>query len=125
MFFSTIKVVPTGVSRSIKKIVQSKVPDLGNFDDVSEYIMRGNLSESEAEPDGPENEVTLPQIVGSRGNMPAQKSAVRLVELGPRIRLQLIKIEEGILEGEVMFHEFVKKSDAEIQELKSRQHKKK
>ena len=36
----------------------------------------------------------------SRGNMAAQKSSVRLVELGPRITMELLKIEEGMLDGE-------------------------
>ena len=41
----------------------------------------GQLSESEAEQDGLHNEVTVPQVMSSRGNMAAQKSAIRLVEV--------------------------------------------
>ncbi|XP_077862557.1 suppressor of SWI4 1 homolog, partial [Saccoglossus kowalevskii] len=66
----------------------------------------GYLSESEAEQDGPHNEVTLPQNLGSRGNISAQQSAVRLIEIGPRMSLQLIKIEEGLWDGEVIYHQF-------------------
>ena len=38
----------------------------------------------------------------------------RLTELGPRLTLQLVKVEEGICEGEVMFHQFVQKTDEEM-----------
>ena len=37
----------------------------------------GNLSESEAEADGPSNEVVLSQPVSGRGNIVSGKSAVR------------------------------------------------
>lgn len=78
------------------------------------------LSESEAE-DDPQNHVTLPQKLASRGNIESGKSAIRLSELGPRLTLQLIKIEDGLLDGEVLYHDLIHKSDeekAEIQKLR-------
>ncbi|KAI8518304.1 hypothetical protein Bbelb_043210 [Branchiostoma belcheri] len=121
-----IKVVPMGMSRGVKKLLQSKVPNLKKYEDVSEYILGGgNLSESEAEPDGDQNEVDLPQEVAGRGNEASQKSAIRLTEIGPRLRLQLVKIEEGLCEGDVIFHQFVTKSAKEIEELKERREEKK
>lgn len=50
----TIKVVPTGVSRGIKKLVQGKVPNLSRFEDMSEFLgskTGGGMSDSEAEED--------------------------------------------------------------------------
>lgn len=38
------------------------------------------MSESEAELDGPHNEVVLAQDLGSRGNIKSSKSAIRLVK---------------------------------------------
>ena len=38
----------------------------------------------------------------------------RLTELGPRLTLQLVKVEEGICDGEVMFHEFIHKTEEEL-----------
>jgi len=35
-----IKVVPVGVSKGVKKIVQSRVPNLSRFDDISEFITK-------------------------------------------------------------------------------------
>ncbi|GAB6019629.1 hypothetical protein CHUAL_001191 [Chamberlinius hualienensis] len=115
-----VKVVPYGLSKGVKKIIQSKVPNLSKFNDVTELLTKGGmLSESEVEPDGPHNEVILPQKIASRGNMVAQKSAIRLTELGPRLLLRLIKIEEGLMKGEVLYHHLgMRKSKKEEQEEK-------
>lgn len=108
-----IKAVPVGLSKGVKKLVQSKVPNLGRFEDISDFITKsGQLSESEAE-DDPESHVTLPQKLPSRGNLASTQSALRLIELGPRLTLQLMKIEEGLLNGEVLFHEIIEKTDEE------------
>lgn len=121
----TIKVAPCGMSKAVKKLIQSKIPDLSHYRDVSEFIIKsGNLSESEAEADGPENQVTLPQNISSRGNVASQKSSIRLIELGPRMKLQLIKVEEGLMEGEVLFHKLVKKSQEEIKILRAAKERK-
>lgn len=49
--------------------------------------------------------MTLAHDLG-RGNRAANRSAVKLQEIGPRITMQLIKVEEGLCSGKVMFHEF-------------------
>lgn len=51
-------------------------------------------------------------------------SACRLTEVGPRMSLQLIKIEDGVCSGEVLFHEFVSKTPEELRELSERREKK-
>ena len=51
----------------------------------------------------------------SHGNI--EKRAVKLTELGPRITLRLVKVEEGICEGKVMWNSFVSKSKGEEKEL--------
>ena len=41
-----------GLSKGVKKLVQGKVPNLGRYDDVAEFLSRdANLSESEVEDD--------------------------------------------------------------------------
>jgi ribosome biogenesis protein SSF1/2 len=99
-----IRVVPVGLTKAVKKLVRGQVPNLAGYNDISDYVLRDNLSESEMEVDGPHNEVTLPQDLPGRGNVKSAKSAIRLTEIGPRMTLQLIKIEEGICSGEVLFH---------------------
>lgn len=77
------------------------------------------MSESEFE-DDPNAHVTLSQKLISRGNVEQGKSAIRLSELGPRMTLQLIKIEDGLLDGEVLYHELIIKTDEEKEEIRKR-----
>ncbi|XP_006875220.1 PREDICTED: suppressor of SWI4 1 homolog [Chrysochloris asiatica] len=114
----SIKVVPVGASRGMKKLLQEKFPNMSRLQDISELLATGaGLSESEAEPDGEHNTTELPQAIAGRGNMRSQQSAVRLTEIGPRMTLQLIKIQEGVGEGNVLFHSFVHKTEEELQAM--------
>lgn len=119
-----IKVVPVGLSRGIKKIAQAKVPNLSKCQDISEFLTKPTMSESEAE-DDESSHVTLAQKLSSRGNHANSKSAIRLSELGPRITLQLIKVENGLLDGEILFHEFVHKTEEEKLAIKKKREGKK
>lgn len=53
------------------------------------------------------------------------KQKVQLKEMGPRLTMQLEKIEEGIMAGEVLHHAFVKKSTKEILDLRYRHDRRK
>ncbi|ORY66804.1 Brix domain-domain-containing protein [Leucosporidium creatinivorum] len=104
--------------------------DLSRADDISDYILRHEgmgfiTSDSEisdmsdvgsqsghssgSEEDEKRGKVRLAGDYVGRGNrgksVKGEKRAVRLVELGPRMELGLVKVEEGVGEGEVMFHE--------------------
>lgn len=121
------------------------LPNLGKLDDVADYILDpaagGYTSASETELDtDAEVEVTqtTTQRVLSRREQQRQqdgekeskketeegsnveKRAVKLVELGPRMRMRLVKVEEGICEGRVMWNEFVTKTKAEEKELEKK-----
>ena len=114
----TIKIVPVGMTKPVKKILQGKVPNLSRFESMAEYLAGGGAaSESEGE-DDETSHVTVPQSLASRGNLVSQKSSVRLVELGPRISMELIKIEEGLHDGQVLYHKYVSKTDEEKKEIK-------
>lgn len=76
----------------------------------------GYGSESEAEDEAAK--VELADEFG-KGNHASQRSAVKLHEIGPRMTLQLVKVEEGLCDGAVMFHEFVKKTPEEILALRN------
>ncbi|KAG8006871.1 Suppressor of SWI4 1-like protein, partial [Nibea albiflora] len=117
----SLKVVPVGMSRGVKKLMQERFPNMSKFEDISELLMKGaNLSESEAEQDGEHNITELPQVYSGRGNMASQQSAVRLTEIGPRMTLQLTKIQEGMGEGNVLYHTIISKTEEEIQEILDR-----
>ncbi|XP_068648243.1 peter Pan-like protein [Aristolochia californica] len=100
----SIKLQPVGVSRRLRKFVQShQVPDLRSLQDVSDFVTKaGYGSESEADDDAAT--VSLVNDLG-RVNRASTKSAVKLHEIGPRMTLQLIKIEEGLCSGGVIFNE--------------------
>jgi ribosome biogenesis protein SSF1/2 len=59
------------------------------------------------------------RYVGS-GNGQSQQSAMKLMELGPRLSLELFKVERGMCEGDVLFHKFEHKTPAEAAALKSK-----
>lgn len=117
----SLKVVPVGMSRGVKKLMQERFPNMAKFEDISELMMKGaNLSESEAEQDGEHNITELPQVYSGRGNMASQQSAVRLTEIGPRMSLQLMKIQEGMGDGNVLYHTMISKTEEEIKEILKR-----
>ncbi|KAL6245019.1 rRNA-binding ribosome biosynthesis protein [Rhinocladiella similis] len=118
------------------------LPNLGKLEDVADYILDpasgGYTSASETELDtDAEVEVTqttAQRVLSKREQQKQQKGdkekkkdpeersnvekrAVKLVELGPRMRLRLVKVEEGVCEGRVMWNEFVTKTKEEEKEL--------
>ncbi|CAA7388838.1 unnamed protein product [Spirodela intermedia] len=111
----SIRLQPVGVTRRIRKFVQShQVPDLRNLQDVSEFITKAGYG-SESEADDEAATVSLASDVG-RVNRASNRSAIKLQEIGPRMTLQLIKVEEGLCSGSVIFNEYEKESTEGDQE---------
>jgi ribosome biogenesis protein SSF1/2 len=137
-----VRAVPVGVSRAVKKVVTggggggsgvaggSKLPDLSRLDDISQYVLgtgRGAGggagaydSEIEGGGDGDAGRVTLPADFRGAGNTAASQSSIRLSEIGPRLTLKLVKVEQGLCGGEVLYHAFVAKSERDAAELRAR-----
>ncbi|XP_049870521.1 protein Peter pan [Pectinophora gossypiella] len=119
-----IRATPVGLNKGTKKMVQGKIPNLNKCKDMSEFFDKaGMLSESEFE-DDPNAQIVLPQTLASRGAAQDSKSAIRLYELGPRISMQLIKVEDGLMDGEVLFHELVEKTEDEKALIKKKREEK-
>ncbi|KAL8162699.1 hypothetical protein V2J09_014188 [Rumex salicifolius] len=98
----SVRLQPVGVSKRIRKFVQNhQVPDLRNLQDVSDFITRAGYG-SESEADDEAATVSLSSDLG-RVNRASTKSAVKLQEIGPRMTLDLIKIEEGLCTGGIIF----------------------
>jgi len=110
--------------------------DLGNEKDVADFLLRKkgepgpgsegdgyeSVASSASSAAGDDGEaVSLADDYVGRGNKKGQRRAVRLDEIGPRMELRLVKITEGVpgKEGSVIYHEFVKKSKAEVAALKA------
>ncbi|XP_058008618.1 peter Pan-like protein isoform X2 [Hevea brasiliensis] len=111
----SIRLQPVGVSRRIRKFVQKhQVPDLRSLQDVSDFVTKAGYG-SESEADDEAATVTLASDLG-RVNRASTKSAVKLQEIGPRMTLQLIKVEEGLCSGSVIFSEYGIVGDKKKQE---------
>lgn len=101
----SIRLQPVGISRKIRKFVQNhQVPDLRSLQDVSDFVTKAGYG-SESEADEEAATVSLASDLG-RVNRASTKSAVKLQEIGPRLTLHLIKIEEGLCSGGVIFSEY-------------------
>ncbi|WFC98334.1 hypothetical protein MYAM1_001060 [Malassezia yamatoensis] len=117
----------TGHGNSNKRHGRALV-NLANMTDIAEYVMRGSTagagedtdtSEAESETEDiadPRNAVELPQSYVGRGNDANTQRAVRLHEIGPRMELRLMKIEEGLNGSEVLYHDYVHKTAKEVAE---------
>lgn len=122
-----IKATPVGVHHRVRRLVQAKIPNLGKVGDIADYI-EGNAiasdapSDSEAE-DDPSHTVQLSDKYVGRGNIKSQKSALKLVEIGPRLSMELVKVEKGLGAGDVMYHAYVHKTAEEAAALKERKEK--
>ncbi|KAG5439116.1 hypothetical protein PCANB_001415 [Pneumocystis canis] len=103
-----------GISQSIRKIstnlnIKKKpLPNLGFIKDISEYVLHNTESisyKSDSEIDD-DIAVEIKEQTNIRGNIKEkiQKKALGLIELGPRLQLELYKITEGVSTGKVLFH---------------------
>lgn len=100
-----------GVSRTIRKTdaKTSTLPNLGKFEDVADFVLSGDGYDSASEIDEDDKvEVRTSSIV--KETTGTQQRAVKLTEIGPRMRLELVKIEEGMCDGQVLYHRYVQKT---------------
>ena len=99
-----IKATPVGIDRKVRRLIQSKLPNLHNVNDIADYITQqstvgcsntNDMSDSEPE-DDPDHIVQLSDNYVGAGCRAKQKSALKLVEVGPRLTMQLVKVEKGL-----------------------------
>lgn len=114
----SISTKPVGVPRAVRKTSAKtpSLPHLGKLGDVADFVVNGADYDSTSEIDEDEK-------VEIRKNG-VQQRAIKLSEIGPRLRLEMVKIEEGMCDGRVLYHRYVKKTKKEEQELDMK-HKKK
>eukprot|EP00127_Corallochytrium_limacisporum_P005415 Clim_evm27s204 gene=Clim_evmTU27s204 len=125
-----IRIRPTGVSsKSLRKITNDhKIPSLQNYEDIADFVINnaggvGDASESEYDTDAEETMGTVGRVDVSKTSKRTAggQQAVKLREVGPRLTLQLLRINEGLgHEGEVLFHRYEKKSTEEIKKLQAK-----
>ncbi|KAI9740896.1 MAG: hypothetical protein M1818_004501 [Claussenomyces sp. TS43310] len=131
-------------AQSVSKGRKTGLPNLGKLDDIADYMIGGENGEgymtdatsgSEVDTDA-EIEVlesTTRKVLSNKGRQQArqraagekgenstlgvEKRAVKLVELGPRLKLRMTKVEEGVCTGKVMWHEYISKTKEEVKEM--------
>jgi ribosome biogenesis protein SSF1/2 len=115
------------------------LPNLGNLEDIADYMVGGAdglgymtdaTSGSEADTDAEVEvvETRAKKLLSKRqkdredgkgkgSSNGVEKRAVKLVELGPRLRLRMTKVEDGVCNGKIMWHEYIHKSKEEIKQM--------
>ncbi|KAI2611945.1 ribosome biogenesis protein-like protein Ssf2 [Hypoxylon sp. NC1633] len=121
------------------------VPNLGKLEDISEYMIGGENGEGyvtdgtsgsemdtdaevEVLEDAPCRVLSSKARAAKRENGDeaveaeerVERRRIKLVELGPRMKLRMTKVEEGLCSGKTMWHEHIHKSRQEIQDLENR-----
>jgi len=126
-------------SQNSSKSKKGGIPNLGKLEDIADYMIGGEgdgyvtdaTSGSEVDTDA-EVEVVerrarkiltkrqkdrLSEDKKAKGRSGVEKRAVKLVELGPRMKLRMTKVEEGVCSGKIMWHEYIEKSATELKDL--------
>jgi ribosome biogenesis protein SSF1/2 len=120
-------------TRGIKKLINShhnlkkNLPNMAKINDVSEmvldpYAVGGITSDSEVEDDEivevKQDDEKLVKKTPDEEIAPTKKRAIKLTELGPRINMTLMKIEEGLTgSSKTLYHKVVTKTDLEQKAL--------
>ncbi len=127
-------------SQKTGKSKKGGLPNLGRMEDIADYMIGGEgegymtdaTSGSEVDTDAEVEvvETRAKKILSKqrKERMPKngkksdarnhiEKKAIKLVELGPRMKLRMTKVEEGVCSGKVMWHEYISKTKEEIKEL--------
>ena len=120
-----VKARPKGVSKQVRTLLEGKsIPDLGHMDDIMDYVTgkqkarNSGYATSDSEFEDEDACVTLPQDfkAGGAGNKKNTQSFVKLREIGPRMNLSLLKIEDDAFSGEVQYHSYIEKTETEVEE---------
>lgn len=133
-------------SQASTKSWKNGLPNLGRLEDIADYMIGGEAGEgymtdatsgSEVDTDAEVEilETTTRKVLSQKARQQQrqrtadgkgkdrstsngfEKRAVKLVELGPRLKLRMTKVEEGVCTGKVMWHEYIRKSKEELKEM--------
>jgi ribosome biogenesis protein SSF1/2 len=116
-----IKMKDSGTSRSIKRVLSSRLPNLENLSDISEFVLGSSTaggypsdSEGESDPD-----MVFPVTQTDRKGVTGEnKRSIKLIEVGPRMSLSLVKIQQGVDDGEVLYHAYIERTKEEAEKLR-------
>lgn len=118
--YTVAKKQNVGLQQGVSKLLRRRrFPRLGAQEDIADFVLGGGIgaSASESEAEGRAMEAPAPN---------GGKVGIRLSEVGPRMSLQLIKAEDGVNTGTLLYHRYDMRapSKQEVDEAKARQRKK-
>lgn len=114
-----IKKAHSGLNKKIKKLLNNnKLLDFGNLGDVSEMFLDQKVDVSDSDVDNLQTKIKVDQKLG--GEVASTEVNLRLYEIGPRVTMELFKVQEGFLEGEVLYHAVVSKTEEEKEGLRKK-----
>jgi len=105
------------VSKQVKRLVNSKkIPNLAKYNDIADFLLAkkgmADYSSGSEMDDIPESRLVLPEDFQDKKKNTSV--SIKLHEIGPRLKLKLHKIQEGLCRGNVVMHSLVSKSKGEI-----------
>jgi ribosome biogenesis protein SSF1/2 len=125
--------------RRLRRIVssRSKLPNLSRLSDIADLLDDGAAvsdgaatSDSELEDEGGDDDdggsasaaapASASPSLASSSSSSALSRAVKLKEVGPRLTLQLVKVERGLAGGDVLYHAHERRSADEAARLRER-----
>ena len=114
-----------GASREVKRLVTSQIPNLSHVNDISDVIL-GDVaigyatSDSEFEDESACVNIDLRKKLKKPVVGATSQSAVKLTEIGPRMTLQVYKVQDGVFDGEVQYHAHESRTKEEILTLRGK-----
>lgn len=110
----------TDMNNKLKKMINNKkVPNLSDIKDISQYFNDDAAYVSESDIDHLPNSKMNIEEYDVNGKASKKKINIRLFEIGPRLTLKLVKIEESFLTGSIFYHRYNRLSHKEKKQQKS------
>eukprot|EP01083_Nonionella_stella_P108841 316852_1 len=104
-----------------KKIKGGVNLDLSQYEDIKDFVMEKNANANEKDGTVTDDENTKIIIDQIKSNNSDNSSCfIRLKEIGPRIDMELVKIEELVNDGKVLYHRYITKTKEEIEALQKK-----
>eukprot|EP01065_Artemidia_motanka_P037828 TRINITY_DN46735_c0_g1_i1.p1 TRINITY_DN46735_c0_g1~~TRINITY_DN46735_c0_g1_i1.p1 ORF type:complete len:414 (+),score=97.60 TRINITY_DN46735_c0_g1_i1:53-1243(+) len=107
-----------GLSAPVKKLARGRMPkrvgELGSVDELFGSKAANYMSDT----DGEGEDVNLPQNFKHLHS--GVQTRLKLHEIGPRMTLQLVRVETGFWAGETVYHKFFDKTPEEVAETARR-----
>ncbi|MES1902774.1 MAG: hypothetical protein MHPSP_001894, partial [Paramarteilia canceri] len=103
-YFSSIIKTPLSSNDSISKLSGSGLIKMTDISDISDFVLKSS-----------ENNDKNENLLSNNSTSTFEsKYSLRLKEIGPRMKMEIMKIEEDFFDGKVLYHNEIKKSAKEM-----------